>query len=132
MKKKILVCVLTVVLLFSGCGGHTLAADRVMGESTLYNKAEITRAMNVVTRKFHSGFRGCVLLELRYDEEKTLREIERRTENGETDEVMVLSSTFYAGRSDGSLTPGMTYEGWTWELTKTGLGSWKLTNYGFG
>ena len=132
MKKKILAMLLTVVLLFSGCGGHTLAVNRIVGESTVYSETEIKSAMNVVTRKFRSGFRGCVLLELRYDEEKTLRETERREEQGETGEILVLSSKFYVGKSDGSLTPGMTYEGWTWELEKTVLGDWKLANYGFG
>ncbi len=124
--------VLTVVLLFSGCGGHTLVVNRVVGDSTMYSEREIKSAMSVVTRKFRSGFRGCVLLELRFDEEKTLRETERRAEKGDTGEILVLSSKFYAGKSDGSLTPGMTYEGWTWELEKTGLGGWELTNYGFG
>lgn len=34
-------------------------------------------------------------------------------------------------KSDGSLTPDMTYNGWSWELERTLLGTWKLADAGY-
>lgn len=131
MKKKILALVLALSVLLTGCG-HTLFADRVTADSALYTRREMQRAMDVVERKFRTNFHGCILLELQYDEEKTLRAEELRAEDGETGEVIVLSSKFYVVRSEGGLTPGMLYEGWSWELERNALGGWTLTNWGYG
>ncbi|MBP3705446.1 MAG: hypothetical protein J6I98_07935 [Clostridia bacterium] len=133
MKKmsRVLAAVLALVLLITGCGGRVNGVNRIIGDSELYSETEIESAMSVVIRKFRSDFDGCTLLELSYDEEKTAKEQERHMEKGETDKVMVLSSKFYVAEGDGSLSPGTTYEGWTWELTRSGFGGWKLTNYGF-
>ena len=134
--KKTCTCaaiLLVFALLFTGCGGNTRSAERVYGESTLYSRQEIHSAMNVALQKFQLGFTGCTMTEIRYDEERTLREAERRAEKGEKGEVIVLVSTIEVSeRHRGSFTPGMTYSGWSWELERSGLGGWKLTNYGFG
>ena len=133
MKKigRLLALVLAMVVLMTGCGGRVSGVNRIIGTSELYSETEIESAMSVVIRKFRSDFDGCTLLELSYDEEKTVKEQERHAEKGETDKVMVLSSKFYVAEGDGSLSPDTTYEGWTWELTRSGFGGWKLTNYGF-
>lgn len=131
MKKKILALVLVLALLLTGCG-NVLTVRRVVGDSDLYSRREIRNAMGVVTRHFALHFRGCTLLEIAYDEEKTLQETERRAENGETGDVMVLTSSFYVADGDGSLNPHSTYNGWSWELERNGLGGWKLTNWGYG
>lgn len=131
---RFLAAVLVLSLLFCGCsGGRVRAVEKIIPESELYSKSEIESAMSVVTRTFRSGFDGCTMLEIAYDEEKTLKEMERNAENGETGDVMILVSSFKVGeKSDGSLSPNTTYDGWSWELTRSGLGGWKLTNYGYG
>lgn len=135
MKKcyRFLALFLVIALFFCGCGGNVRSVNRIVGESEVYSESEIKSAMNVVIGKFRSDFDGCTLLELAYDEERTLQEMERNAEDGETGDVMVLISSFKVGdKSDGSWSPNMTYDGWSWELTRSGLGGWKLTNYGFG
>lgn len=124
--------VLVCVLLFSGCGGNVIGVKKVAGASELYSDVEIQSAMNVVLRHFASEFDGCTLKELTYDEERTLQEMERNAENGETGDVIILVSSFKVGEeSDGSLSPNTTYDGWSWELKRSGLSGWKLTNAGY-
>ena len=131
---RFLAMFLALAVLLCGCsGGSTVGVKRIVGKSEIYSETEIESAMSVVIRNFRSGFEGCRLLEIAYDEEKTLKEMERNAENGETGDVMILVSSFKVGaKSDGSLTPNMTYSGWSWELRRSGLGGWRLTNYGYG
>ena len=122
--------ILAVVVLFCSCG-NVLSAERTMEKTELFRKAEIRSAMRVAETHFFANFDGCELLEIRYDEEGTLREQARREERGEKGEVIVLASSFYVEKSDGSLTPGMTYNGWSWELERTIFGTWKIVNAGY-
>ena len=46
--------------------------------------------------------------------------------------IVLVCTIEVSARHRGSFSPGMTYSGWSWELTREGLGGWKLTNYGFG
>lgn len=131
MKKKILALVLALALLLAGCG-NVLTVKRVVGDSELYSKREIRSAMDVVTRHFALHFQGCTLLELGYDEEKTLLEMEHHAEDGESGDVMILTSSFYVADGDGSLNPNSTYNGWSWELERNGLGGWQLVDWGYG
>lgn len=135
MKKQIcvLAVVLAFVLLFSGCAvGNVIGVKKVVGDSELYSEAEIRSAMNVVIRRFAVEFGGCTLKELAYDEERTAKETEWNEENDESKDVIILTSTIYVGEGEGSLTPNTTYDGWSWELTRTDIGGWKLVNWGFG
>ena len=133
MKKQIYALALAVMLMMTGCAKNTLSVDRVVGESSLYSTREIQSAMRVVMLHFGMGFDDCTMTELRYDEERTLRETERNAEKGEKSDVIVLVSTISVGENhNGGFSPGETYTGWSWELTRRGLGGWKLTNSGFG
>ncbi len=127
---KILTFVLALMLMCCGCGDIS-SVERIVDDTELYSKAEIRSAMRVVESHFFREFSGCELLEISFDEEKTLKEIERNGEKGENSEVIVLTSSFYVEKSDGSLTPGMTYNGWSWELECTLLGTWKLADAGY-
>ena len=122
--------ILAVVVLFCSCG-NVLSAERTMEKTGLFKKAEIRSAMRAAEVHFFVNFDGCELLEIRYDEEGTLREQARREERGEKGDVIVLASSFYVEKSDGSLTPGMTDNGWSWELERTIFGTWKIVNAGY-
>lgn len=128
--RSILAAALAVVLLCCGCG-NIRSVERVIDSPELYSKAEIKSAMRVVEGHFFRTFGGSTLLELRYDEEKTQKEMDRHEERGEKTDVIVLTSSFYVEKSDGSLTPDMTYNGWSWELERTLLGTWKLKDAGY-
>ena len=128
--RKIMAAVLAVVLVCCGCG-NIRSAERVIESPEPYSIAAVKSAMRVAEGYFFSNFSGSTLLEIRYDEEKTLKEMERHKERGENENVIVLTSSFYVDKSDGSLTPGTTYNGWSWELERTLLGTWKLSDAGY-
>ena len=137
MKKRTFI--LMVVLLLVGAvwlllpgGGDTGDAQRIFKESSLYTAEEIWAAMDVAERKFKKDFDDCELLQIAYDEEKTLAEQAYRTEKGSMGEVIVLVSDFRVGdHAEPTFSPNQTYENWQWILERND-GRWKLVGYGYG
>ena len=125
--------VLCLVLLTACGGGDVRGAGRQMGESERYSKAEIARAMDQAEEHFRKEFDGCKLLNLRYDEEKTLAEAEEWAAQYGADEAIVLLSDFEVDSSggDGSLNPDSTYRNWKWVLTRNEKGAWELKTWGY-
>ena len=136
MKKiKVFLSLMLCLVLLTACGGGNISeVGRQMGESAHYSKAEIARAMDQVDDHFRNEFDGCKLLNLRYDEEKTLAEAEEWAAQYGADEAIVLLSDFEVDSSggDGSLNPDSTYRNWKWILTRSGNGAWELKTWGYG
>lgn len=123
------------VLLLSACGGGDVSgAGRQVGNSELYAKGEIARAMDAAEKHFKAEFDGCKLLNLRYDEDKTRAEAAEWAVQYEADEAIVLLSDFEvdSSGSDGSLNPNDTYRNWKWVLTRSEKGAWELRTWGYG
>ena len=134
MKKyRILALCLVCAILLAGCGGGDVSeVGRQMGEPTLFSEKEVDQAMDEVEKFFKAEFDGCKLLNLRYNEEKTLKEAAGWSEQYGA-EVIVLESDFYVDDSGRSVTlePDETYRNYNWILTKTIFG-WELQTWGYG
>ena len=136
MKKiKVFLSLMLCLVLLTACGGGNISeVGRQMGESAHYSKAEIARAMDQVEDHFRNEFDGCKLLDLRYDEEKTLAVAEVWAQQYGADEAIVLYSDFEVDSSggDGSLNPDSTYRNWKWVLIRNRREAWELKTWGYG
>jgi hypothetical protein len=112
----------------------------ILGSSERFNDDEIKTATDTVLRKF-MDFKGCSLIRLWYDEEKSIYEIKsymktgRGAKNGVLEQnVIILFSDFLtskSSRSDG-FNPGYNYTNWMWILVRnTETGEWKVDDWGY-
>ncbi len=134
--KKAVAVVLALFLLLSSTGCVKKNAERVIGYSALYNEILINEAFNTVEESFVKNFKGCILTELRYDEEvenKFADEIARyATEEGK--ELIIVLSTFETGSKGvaGSLNRNETYANWQWHLERTeDKKGWNIVGSGY-
>lgn len=128
------IILLSLALLLSGCmeRGNVNHVHKTVGESSVYTKAEIEDAMDVVIRHFRREFEGCTLVHLYYEED-TIKNKSWALQYG-TQEGIVLLSSFEVGPegSNGSLNPDSTYNRWSWILTRDNGGNWHLRTWGYG
>ena len=131
--KRIFALLVLLLLVLTACGGSTAGTEHVIGESEQFSKGEITAAMKAVESHFRRHFDGCTLLELAYDEAVSDKEADEWAEQYGADEAIVLTSSFYVSPTggDGSLNQNYTYTRWQWILTKSGIGGWKLRDWGY-
>lgn len=119
----------TAALCLSGCG-ITFTAKITADESEILSENDIEKAMDAVKGEF-SGFDGCVLLELEYDEDFSKRQFKLNAEQYEAEEVIVLRSKFFVGKKmEGSLEKGEVAK-WSWILVRDKGGSWKIADAGY-
>ena len=139
-QKKLRLWLLLILLALAGMfsqrlmgGGDTSQTKRIIGESSLYSQAEIEQMMDTVESTFRREFKGCTLLELKYDEALSQKQSGDWAEQYQADEAAVLTSSFDVDGSggDGSLNPNSTYSKWLWVLTRNGDGNWKLQTWGY-
>lgn len=130
--KKILVFIMAAIcaFCFSGCG-IPFTAEKIIGDSELFRKSEIDRAMDEVYKQFLT-FEGCVLLEIEYDEEYSKERADDWADNYGYDEGIVLLSKFYVAGDNPSLAKGETYSKWNWVLVRNKGGAWELKTWGYG
>lgn len=139
-QKKLRLWLLLILIALAGMfsqrlmgGGDTRQTKRIIGESSLYSQAEIEQMMDTVESTFRREFKGCTLLELKYDEALSQKQSGDWAEQYQADEAAVLTSSFDVDGSggDGSLNPNSTYSKWLWVLTRNGGGDWKLQTWGY-
>lgn len=139
-QKKLRLWLLLILIALAGMfsqrlmgGGDTSQTKRIIGESSLYSQAEIEQMMDTVESTFRREFKGCTLLELKYDEAISQKQSGDWAEQYQADEAAVLTSSFDVDGSggDGSLNPNSTYSKWLWVLTRNGDGNWKLQTWGY-
>ena len=133
MKCGRIVCLFLVLCLcLSACGGRVNGVNLVVGNSVRFQEGEIRDAMELVLEQFRSGFKGCKLTEVVYDEALSDRSADGWAEQYGADAAMVLTSTFEVGpQSDGSLMPNSTYTNWQWILVWD-ADNWILKTWGYG
>ena len=128
MKKHVLCLTLALLVLLTGCG-KVSGVEETIGPSAIYTESEIQSAMDVVKRQFASGFDGCTLLELWYDEEVSLRQTDEWAEQYGTKEAIVLLSNFYVTKNP-TFSSYSTMKNWSWVLVRN-YGGWELKTSGY-
>lgn len=127
-----LAALMLLTALLTGCG-NVRNVEMKIGPSELYGRGELRQATDLILRQFR-GFEGCTLLELEYDEERSREVSKSWAQQYQADEAIVLYSVFYVDESgvNPSLNPGQTYRNWSWVLTRSHGGNWKLQTWGYG
>lgn len=126
---------LTIIFCLCACGGNVKAVTIVPVESVLYSEDEINSAIQVVINEFKRDWKGCTLTEISYaGDERTSAEYDYYADTYNTDELIVLTSSFDVDASggDGSLNPNSTYSGWSWVLVRDNGGKWRHLDHGYG
>lgn len=132
----LLICVAVTIFVVNGNKGNVSTTKRVVGHSKLYDENLINDACDAVEKEFVKEFKGCTLIELRYDaevENQFADEIARyKTE--ENQEIIILLSTFKTDEKggDGSFNPNEIYTDWQWNLVRiSGEKSWEIISWGY-
>lgn len=131
MKKSVLAIALLLLIILAGCG-KVSDVNETIGPSTIYSENEIQSAMNLVKAQFSTGFEGCTLLDLWYDEEVSLKQAADWAAQYEATEAIVLLSNFYVKPNSKNpvFTPNRTYGNWNWILIRNN-GGWQLKDWGY-
>ena len=116
--------------------GNVKSVERIARATDLYSKGDRDDAFNAVESEFASGFKGCTLDELRYDDEvesKFLDEMLAHGQKGKGDLIVVLSEFTTNWRAaDEGFSPNERYEGWQWILTRPSQDApWKVVDWGY-
>lgn len=126
--------VLAALLLPSG--GNVQSAKHIAHATNLYTKEDIETAFDAIESEFASGFKGCMLKELRYDNETESQYLDKTPEHKQEDagdRIVVLSEFTTDWRAaDEGFSPNERYEGWQWILTRPSQGApWKVVDWGY-
>lgn len=125
---SLVLLILSLSLLLTGCG-KVSGVEETIGPSAIYSEAEIQSAMDVVKQQFASGFDGCTLLELWYDEEVSLKQADEWAEQYGAKEAIVLLSNFYVTQNP-TFSSYSTMKNWSWILVRN-YGDWELKTSGY-
>ena len=114
-------------------GGDVSVVDLEPGMSALYSQEDIYAAMDEVLEHFAEEFPGCVLTNLVYDEEYSLKQAKEWADQYGDEQALVFLSSFDVGEdgASGSLEPGETYRDWQWILTRDKGEDWELQTWGY-
>ena len=115
--------------------GGVKQVQRQIGVSTVYTTDEIDAAIDRIIAHFRSNFSGCELLNIWYDEARSLPAAEGWRQQYGADEAIVLYSDFKVNAKDAwkqGLETGETYRNWCWVLVRNGAGAWELKTWGYG
>lgn len=117
-------------------GGNVQSAKHIAHATDLYTKEDIEAAFDAIESEFASGFKGCMLKELRYDDEIEAQYLDETPEHKQEDagdRIVVLSEfTTNWQAADEGFSPNDRYEGWQWVLTRPSQGApWKVVDWGY-
>ena len=142
MKKCVFVVMILLVLALVSCGkeemredtkGDVTVVDLEPGDSALYSHEDIYGAMDEVLESFEEEVPGCVLTNLVYDEEYSIKKAAQWAARYGDDEAIIFLSSFdaYKDSVDGKLISGESYKDWQWILTRDESGSWEVQTWGY-
>ena len=133
MKKAtalLLAAIMTVLL--CACGAER-AVPIEPWESEIYTDGEVLDAIEVVLDRFE-GSKDLKLLQIKYDEACTQREIKYRSAHYGEETVIVLLADIYAeldSMAVGPFSPGRTCKDYQFVLTRNKLGRWTIADSGY-
>lgn len=140
--KKILIVVFCLVmsLFFVSCGkGNTSNVKIDYGTSSVYSKAEMDSAIEVIKKQFGS-FEGCELYSLSYmsDEECNNADNIEWMNDLRTDDIkevftqcIAFKSSFRSPKEGGGAWEADKEYTWSWWLARSEGGQWKLMTWGY-
>ena len=133
--KKYIAIILSIISLLSlvGCGGNISNVQVTEYQSKMYTDVEIEAAIKLAKNYFKKEFSGCTLTEITYAGDEKSSDHAEWAERNNTDEVIVLTSSFDVDSSGGdvSLNPNSTYSGWMWILARSNGGKWQHVDHGY-
>ena len=133
--KKIVCAMLCILLVFSlsACGGNVSKVNTHNVDSEIYSEEDINAAIDTIKKEFKSNWKGCTLKEIYYAGDDSSKGHQDWADRNNTDEVIVLLSSFDVGAfgGDGSLNPHSTYSDWKWILVRTNGGHWQHVDHGY-
>lgn len=115
--------------------GSVRYAQRRIDSSAIFTAEEIHAAMDAAMAHFRAEFGGCKLIEMVYDEEKSVQRSAEWAAQYGAEQAIVLDSTFEVRSKDAWATGlewGKTYRGWSWILVRNENGPWQLKTWGYG
>lgn len=107
--------------------------DTYSDQTSIYTQDDIDSATQVVKKYFRKNFKGCYMKEIYYAGDEYSKDYEEYAERYNSDEVLVLKSSYYVGKfgSYGSLEQGETYDYWNWILVRNKGEKWKCVDCGY-
>lgn len=122
---------LAVIICVSRCGMIGSVKTKKV-DSKLYSQMDIRAAIGVVKREFRLNYDDCSLKEIHYAGDKVSRANQKAAKEHDADEALVLTSTFYSGKTDAGrgLKAGTTVKGWRWVVVRKAGGRWQLAKAG--
>jgi len=141
--KRIVAIFLALALLLglAACGGADVKNVKVdLGSSERFSEAERQAAVDFVMKQFKTGYEGCTLKRIYYDETESLRlaksyidEPQYPIYGMDPNDIIVLFSDFHTpAELSGGFTPDEDYNGWSWYLIRDGKGEpWREYTHGF-
>jgi len=142
---KIAIKILSIIfvsLLLSACNqnvGRTNNVEIIISDSDKFSKEKIEEAIGCVMEKF-ADFQGCDLLQLWYDEARSISEIDMIVKSGtgrvngvSKENIIILFSNFYVGSSAPRyFNRNFTYTDWMWILIKNNENeNWRVVDWGY-
>ena len=136
--KKIFVMAICIVLMFAlvGCeNGKTANVVIDYGTSSIYTKADMNAAIEVIKKQFNS-MDGCELHSLSYSSDddcnnseciKWMNDLEEANDNKEVfTQCIMFNSSFRSPKNGGGAWEANEEYTWSWWLARSEGGAWKL------
>ena len=141
--KKIFVMAICIVLMFAlvGCeNGKTANVVIDYGTSSIYTKADMNAAIEVIKKQFNS-MDGCELHSLSYSSDddcnnseciKWMNDLEEANDNKEVfTQCIMFNSSFRSPKNGGGAWEANEEYTWSWWLARSEGGAWKLMTWGY-
>ena len=141
--KKIFVMTICIVLMFAlvGCeNGKTANVVIDYGTSSIYTKADMNAAIEVIKKQFNS-MDGCELHSLSYSSDddcnnseciKWMNDLEEANDNKEVfTQCIMFNSSFRSPKNGGGAWEANEEYTWSWWLARSEGGAWKLMTWGY-
>ena len=141
--KKIFVMTICIVLMFAlvGCeNGKTANVVIDYGTSSIYTKADMNAAIEVIKKQFNS-MDGCELHSLSYSSDddcnnseciKWMNDLEEANDNKEVfTQCIMFNSSFRSPKNGGGAWEANEEYTWSWWLARSEGRAWKLMTWGY-
>jgi len=139
MKNKLFTILTTAAMVATvlvGCGPQAagivapVAVEAQVQETT--DSSDLEGAKQMAADFFAENFEGCIMNTLEYDDSYSSEEYAQIAASYGADEAVIFTSSFYVPQDCDNMTlnPGMTYEDYTYTLTRSDGQDWVIQTCG--